>query len=105
MDVEITDDNRLVFRAIGGVVDLFVSPGPTLEGTVEKLSAITGRMPRLDVRFLGLQQSRYGYRTLEDMQDVVANYTRAGLPLDVLWFDIEYPCTGHLADRLNYVVT
>ena len=33
---------------------------------------------------------RYGYSSIWEMQEVVDNYTRANIPLDVMWGDIDY---------------
>jgi hypothetical protein len=33
---------------------------------------------------------RWGYKDVEALADVVSNYAAAGLPLEVLWSDIEY---------------
>jgi hypothetical protein len=35
-------------------------------------------------------QSKWGYQTLDIAQDVLANYSAAGLPLECLMVDIEY---------------
>lgn len=33
---------------------------------------------------------RWGYRDVDTLAEVVANYSSAGLPLETLWSDIEY---------------
>ena len=33
---------------------------------------------------------RYGYSSIWEMQEVVDNYTKANIPLDVMWGDIDY---------------
>jgi alpha-glucosidase len=33
---------------------------------------------------------RWGYRDVDTLSQVVANYSAAGLPLETLWSDIEY---------------
>ena len=39
---------------------------------------------------LGWHQSRYGYESVDVLDQVVQNYTQAGIPLDVLWSDIDH---------------
>lgn len=33
---------------------------------------------------------RWGWKDVESLDEVVQNYTAAGLPLEVVWSDIEY---------------
>jgi hypothetical protein len=88
MEVELTSD-ALVYRMIGGVIDMYFFAGPTPDLVVEQYTRIVGRPPLVEAKFFGLHQCRYGYETLKHWQQVVDQFDKHQLPLDGVWFDIE----------------
>ncbi|KAK9835041.1 hypothetical protein WJX81_006384 [Elliptochloris bilobata] len=89
MDVVVARD-RASFRAVGGVLDLFVLLGPTPADVTAQLAAVVGRPALPPFWSLGFHQSKWGYSSVEELQEVSVNYSAAGLPLEVLWSDIDY---------------
>eukprot|EP00742_Colponemidia_sp_Colp-10_P012649 GILJ01014233.1.p1 GENE.GILJ01014233.1~~GILJ01014233.1.p1 ORF type:complete len:850 (-),score=122.96 GILJ01014233.1:85-2298(-) len=53
---------------------------------------------------LGTHQCKYGYNTLQDLEDVLQGYQEAEIPLQVLWNDIDYMNTFHIftVDPVRY---
>lgn len=88
MEVDLGDD-YLVYRMIGGQIDLYFFAGPTPDDVIEQYTRIVGRPPLYNPRFLGLHQCRFGYRTLDAWAEVVKGFEDAQLPLEGIWFDIE----------------
>ncbi|KAL6738595.1 hypothetical protein Aduo_012127 [Ancylostoma duodenale] len=81
---------HLVYRTIGGQLDIVFFPGPTPEEVVQQYLAHIGH-PFLPAYWaLGYQLSRWGYKNLDDMKAVVARVQAAQIPLDVPYADIDY---------------
>ncbi|PIO60500.1 glycosyl hydrolase, family 31, partial [Teladorsagia circumcincta] len=81
---------HLIYRTIGGRLDMAFFPGPTPEEVVQQYLAYIGR-PFLPAYWsLGYQLSRWGYPNLDAMKTVVARTQAALIPLDVAYADIDY---------------
>jgi alpha-glucosidase len=73
----------------GGVLRHYVMVGDVAH-LLDRYTELTGR-PALPPRWaLGYHQSRWGYRTEQDVRDVVGGYRSLGLPLSALHLDIDY---------------
>lgn len=88
MDV-ILNKTSVTFRAIGGIVELYVFLGPTPEEVTRQYHQLIGKPMMPPYWALGAQQGKWGYIDIADLESVVINYTKAGLPLEALWVDIE----------------
>ncbi|KHJ78087.1 glycosyl hydrolase, family 31, partial [Oesophagostomum dentatum] len=81
---------HLVYRTIGGQLNLAFFPGPTPEEVIQQYLAHIGT-PFLPAYWaLGYQLSRWGYKDLNDMKTVVARVQAAQIPLDIVYADIDY---------------
>lgn len=89
MDVYVQPES-LTYRVIGGVLDFYIFSGPSPDQVVSQYSSFVG-LPHLPPYWsLGFHQSKYGYPNIEYVEQVVANYSAAGIPLDTIWSDIDY---------------
>jgi len=85
-----SSQDTLTFRAIGGILDFYIFTGGTPEDAVNQYTKLVGKPYMPPYWALGFHQCRYGYRTVETIEQVVENYTIADIPLETIWTDIDY---------------
>ncbi|GLI81145.1 hypothetical protein PoHVEF18_009517 [Penicillium ochrochloron] len=94
MDIKIdqADDGRqyLEYNTIGGVLDFYFLAGPTPKEVAKQYSEVVG-LPAMQAYWtFGYHNCRYGYQDVYDVAEVVYNYSRAQIPLETMWTDIDY---------------
>lgn len=89
MDVLITP-KRITYKAIGGILDFTVFVGPAPTDVIDQYTEVIGRPHMPPAWALGFHQSRYGYKSIDQVQQVVRRYKQEKLPLDGMWIDIDY---------------
>ncbi|GAB1217898.1 hypothetical protein ATERTT37_007141 [Aspergillus terreus] len=94
MDIRIdkTEDGQqyLEYNTLGGVFDFYFFTGSTPKETSMEYSKIVGLPAMQSYWSFGLHQCRYGYRDVYQVAEVVYNYSKAGIPLETMWTDIDY---------------
>ena len=95
MDVFKTQKNGkdyLTFKIIGGVINFRFSIGDSnviqLIQNFQKICIGTPAIPPF--WSLGFHQSKWGYDSVDYLNEVISNYKSYGLPLDTIWSDIDY---------------
>ena len=69
---------------------LYVITGDSACDVVKQFRAIIGRSYIPPKFAFGFGQSRYGYKTQADFEEVVAKHRQAHIPLDMAYMDIDY---------------
>ncbi|XP_066150382.1 neutral alpha-glucosidase C-like [Euwallacea fornicatus] len=85
-----TTDQSAYFMVYSGVLDLFIFTGPRLVDAVRQYTNLTGKPHLPQLWALGHHQSRYGYKTEEDVRGIVENFDKYNIPVDSVWLDLDY---------------
>ncbi|GMT03543.1 hypothetical protein PENTCL1PPCAC_25717, partial [Pristionchus entomophagus] len=80
----------LVYRTTGGFLDMYFFPGPSPAQVIAQYHAFIGRPFIPSYWALGFQLCRWGYKSLDDLKERVGAVMAAGIPLDVVYADIDY---------------
>lgn len=70
--------------------ELYIIENPTLELIIKEFRALIGQSYIPPRWAFGIGQSRWGYTCEEDVRNVVENYKKNNIPLDMVYLDIDY---------------
>ncbi|XP_065576327.1 sucrase-isomaltase, intestinal-like [Artemia franciscana] len=88
-EVTMTPAPGMVYRTIGGILDLYFFLGPNPEAVAGQFSAAVGRSFIPPYWALGFQICRYGYENTDAIRAVVDRTAAAEIPHDVQYGDID----------------
>ncbi|KAJ5107638.1 alpha-glucosidase precursor [Penicillium angulare] len=80
----------ITYRAIGGSIDLYFFAGPTQPKVTTSYLKAVGLPAMQQYWTFGFHQCRWGYKSWQELEDVVGNYTQFGIPLETIWTDIDW---------------
>ncbi len=85
-----SSQQRAWFGAEGGEMNYYFFYGPSIKKILGRYADLTGHMPLPPLWALGNQQSRWSYFPDTMVEEVVSEYRKRDLPLDVVHLDIDY---------------
>ena len=85
-----SSQQRAWFGAEGGEMNYYFFHGPSIKKILGRYADLTGHMPMPPLWALGNQQSRWSYYPDTMVEEVVNEYRKRDLPLDVIYLDIDY---------------
>lgn len=98
--------NMRLWSEVGDCIDYYFIAGKDLDQVVSGYRKLTGTAPLYGKWAYGLFQSKEHYHTQEELLDVVSEYRKRNVPLDVIvqdWFYWEpEPWGSHFFDRERY---
>lgn len=94
MDIKLNNvngnDQFLEYNALGGVLDFYFMAGPTPIAVSQQYAEVVGLPAMMPYWGLGFHNCRYGYQDAFDAAEAILNYSRAAIPLETMWLDIDY---------------
>ena len=89
-DVGYTELSTLRITASDWNLDVYVIEGESAVEIIRTFRKLIGRSYIAPLWALGNGQSRWGYVNAQDVRDVVRNHRENGIPLDMVYLDIDY---------------
>ncbi|KAM5135364.1 lysosomal alpha-glucosidase-like [Mantella aurantiaca] len=90
MDVLLQPAPALTWRTTGGILDFYIFLGPDPKSVIRQYQEVIGFPFMPPYWGLGFHLCRWGYSTTDMTREVVKNMSKAKMPLDVQWNDIDY---------------
>ena len=101
LDIGKTNSDELLFKAQGGRASYIMVLGENLEDTVRSTVAVTGKQPLPPRWLLGNFASRFGYKSQNEVMDVVDAFNTQDIPVDAVVLDLYWfgkDIKGHMGN-------
>ena len=89
-DIGYTKRNLMQIKAAKNDLTVYIITGENEKDIVKQFRKIIGKSYIPPLWAFGYGQSRWGYKTEQDIRDVAKQYKDAGVPLDSIYLDIDY---------------
>ena len=90
IDLAKADPERVAYEATGGDVVAYLFAGPTPRRVLARYTQLTGRLSLPPLWALGNHQSRWGYRSAEEVLGLAREFRDREIPCDCFHVDIDY---------------
>ena len=94
MDIKISNEDGenqyLEYNTLGGVLDFYFLAGPTPIDVTRQYAEIVGLPAMMPYWSFGFHNCRYGYQDSFAVAEAIYNHSKAGIPLETFWLDIDY---------------
>ncbi|KAK7045115.1 glycoside hydrolase family 31 protein [Favolaschia claudopus] len=77
------------YRLIGGTISLYFLSGPSPISVTQQYAALIGTPTWQPYWGFGFHLCRYGYKSIDDVREVVRTMREKGIPLETQWTDID----------------
>lgn len=85
-----TGERSIHLGAYNGTPEIYFIIGKDTRAVTRQLQRLCGLTPLPPLWALGYHQSRWGYRGLDDLEDLDRLFDQWDIPCDGLWLDIDY---------------
>lgn len=89
-DIGYTEFSSLKIEVENDGYNVYLIENPTLDSIAEEFRSLIGQSYIPPKWSFGIGQSRWGYRTEDDIRKVAEGYRSSGIPLDMIYLDIDY---------------
>lgn len=94
MDVKINNtgisgSQYLEYNTLGGVLDFYFMAGPTPVEVSQQYAEVVGLPAMMPYWGFGFHNCRYGYQDAFAVAEAIYNYSKAAIPLETMWTDID----------------
>lgn len=74
----------------GGPIHFLILQGDMPETVLQQYHRFIGNAHVPPFWSLGYHQCRWGYKSIDEVSEVVKNFDSFGLPIDIIWSDLDY---------------
>ncbi len=89
-DIGYSHRNEMVITADNYDMNVYIITGKSEIGIVKQFRELIGRSYAAPKWAFGYGQSRWGYKSADDIRAVAKGYRENGIPLDMIYLDIDY---------------